>query len=76
MTQTTHVVVRKRIVVNAPIEQAFKVFTERFGDFKPRAGGHIYARGVDGSECRWARVLVYEPRTGWCSAGISVRPGS
>jgi uncharacterized protein YndB with AHSA1/START domain len=26
-----------------------------------RAGGHIYDRAVDGSECRWARVLVYEP---------------
>ncbi len=29
--------------------------------FEPRAGGHVYDRGVDGTECRWARVLVYEP---------------
>jgi uncharacterized protein YndB with AHSA1/START domain len=29
--------------------------------FEPRAGGHIYDRGIDGSECRWARVLAYEP---------------
>ncbi len=29
--------------------------------FEPRAGGHVYDRGVDGSECRWARVLTYEP---------------
>jgi uncharacterized protein YndB with AHSA1/START domain len=29
--------------------------------FQPRVGGHIYDRGVDGSECRWARVLAYEP---------------
>ena len=29
--------------------------------FEPRAGGSIYDRGVDGSECRWARVLAYEP---------------
>ena len=29
--------------------------------FEPREGGHIYDRGVDGSECRWARVLAYEP---------------
>jgi len=29
--------------------------------FEARVGGHIYDRGVDGSECRWARVLAYEP---------------
>jgi uncharacterized protein YndB with AHSA1/START domain len=64
--------------VNAPIGEAFKVFTERFGDFKPRehnllqaaiaetvfeprVGGNIYDRAVDGSECRWARILAFEP---------------
>jgi uncharacterized protein YndB with AHSA1/START domain len=71
-------VVRRQIVVEAPIERAFSVFTEHFGDFKPpehnmlqspiaetvfepRIGGHIYDRGVDGSECYWARILAYEP---------------
>jgi len=29
--------------------------------FEPRVGGHIYDRAVDGSECRWARVLAYDP---------------
>jgi uncharacterized protein YndB with AHSA1/START domain len=29
--------------------------------FEARAGGYVYDRGVDGSECRWARVLVFEP---------------
>lgn len=78
MTQADSAVVRRRIVVDAPIERAFGVFTERLGDFKPpehnllgvpiaetvfepKVGGDIYDRGVDGSTCRWARVLAYEP---------------
>jgi uncharacterized protein YndB with AHSA1/START domain len=78
MNQATSTVVRRQIVVQAPIERAFAVFTERFGDFKPpehnllkapiaetvfepRVGGHIYDRAVDGSECRWARILAYQP---------------
>jgi uncharacterized protein YndB with AHSA1/START domain len=78
MTQAGTAVVRRQIVVQAPIERAFAVFTDRFGDFKPpehnmlgvaiaetvfepKVGGHIYDRGVDGSECRWARVLAFEP---------------
>lgn len=28
---------------------------------EPRAGGDVYDRGVDGSTCRWARVLAFEP---------------
>jgi uncharacterized protein YndB with AHSA1/START domain len=29
--------------------------------FEPRVGGNIIDRAADGSECRWARILVYEP---------------
>ena len=29
--------------------------------FEPRVGGHIYDRADDGSECRWARILAFEP---------------
>jgi uncharacterized protein YndB with AHSA1/START domain len=79
MTQTEMATtVRHQVLVNAPIGEAFKVFTERFGDFKPRehnllkaaiaetvfeprVGGNIYDRAVDGSECRWARILAFEP---------------
>jgi uncharacterized protein YndB with AHSA1/START domain len=70
--------VRHEIVVEAPIDRAFSVFTEGMGRFKPpehnmlgvdiaetvfepREGGRVYDRGVDGSECGWARVLAYEP---------------
>ena len=77
-TQAQATSVRTTVVVEAPIERAFRVFTEDFGSFKPpehnmlgaaiaetvfepRVGGQLYDRGVDGSECRWARVLAYEP---------------
>jgi uncharacterized protein YndB with AHSA1/START domain len=29
--------------------------------FEPHAGGRVYDRGVDGSECQWGRVLLCEP---------------
>ena len=79
-TQAQVTSVRTEVVVEAPVERAFRVFTEEFDKikprdhnlldtaiaetvFEPRVGGHIYDRGVDGSECRWARVLVFEPPT-------------
>ncbi len=78
MNPPTATVVHRSITVDAPIERAFSMFTERFGDFKPpehnmlgvpiaetvfehHVGGHIYDRGTDGTECRWARVLAFEP---------------
>ncbi len=78
MAQTEATTVRRQIVVDAPIERAFTVFTGRFGDFKPpehnllgapivatefepRVGGGITDRAADGSECRWARILAFEP---------------
>ena len=29
--------------------------------FEARVGGHIYDRATDGTECHWARVLVFDP---------------
>lgn len=29
--------------------------------FELSVGGHIFDRAADGSECRWARVLVFDP---------------
>jgi uncharacterized protein YndB with AHSA1/START domain len=77
-TQASDTATRHSIVVQAPIERAFSVFTDGFGTFKPRehnmlavdiaetvfethVGGNIYDRGIDGSECRWARILAFEP---------------
>jgi uncharacterized protein YndB with AHSA1/START domain len=78
MTHTGAATVRKQVVVDAPIERAFTVFTDRFGDFKPPehsmlgvpvaetvfepwVGGGIVDRAPDGRECRWARILAYDP---------------
>jgi len=77
-TQAAETSVRNDVVVEAPIERAFSVFTDDIDSwwpreynllevdiaertFEPREGGQIYDRGVDGSECHWARVLAYEP---------------
>jgi uncharacterized protein YndB with AHSA1/START domain len=29
--------------------------------FEPFVGGNVYDVGTDGSECRWSRVLAYDP---------------
>ena len=29
--------------------------------FEPHVGGHVIDRTTDGRECRWARVLAYDP---------------
>jgi uncharacterized protein YndB with AHSA1/START domain len=71
--------VRKQIVVNAPAERAFDVFTTGIASWwplsthhlgaveaetvalEPSVGGRVYERGVDGSECTWGHVRVWDP---------------
>jgi uncharacterized protein YndB with AHSA1/START domain len=77
-TKDQQTAIRTDVVVDAPQDRAFQVFTEQFdmikprehnmlevdiadSVFEPREGGRVYDRGVDGSECQWARVLAYEP---------------
>jgi uncharacterized protein YndB with AHSA1/START domain len=77
-TRATATSIHTAIVVQAPIDRAFRAFTEEFDSVKPRehnmlgveiaesileprAGGRVYDRGVDGSECQWGRVLAFEP---------------
>ena len=55
MTDTADVVVRRQIVVQAPIERAFDVFTERFGDFKPPEHNLLGAAIAE---------TVFEPKVG------------
>jgi uncharacterized protein YndB with AHSA1/START domain len=55
MTQPPTATVRRSIVVDAPLEKAFAVFVERFGDVKPREHNLLGVPIVE---------TVFEPHTG------------
>lgn len=77
MSDDVSATVLRSVTVPVVPAEAFALFTERLGDFKPpehnllaepiaqtvlepRVGGAIVDRGIDGSECRWGRVLVFD----------------
>jgi uncharacterized protein YndB with AHSA1/START domain len=55
MTQAASAVVRRQVIVEAPAEKAFSVFTERLGDFKPPEHNLLAAPIAE---------TVFEPRVG------------
>ena len=77
MSQATIAPVRYTVTVPISAQRAFTLFTEGFNTWwighhigkaelaeaviEPRVDGRWYERGVDGSECDWGKVLVYEP---------------
>jgi uncharacterized protein YndB with AHSA1/START domain len=54
-TQADETTVRTEVVVNAPVERAFQLFTDRFDQIKPREHNML---GVD------IAASVFEPRVG------------
>lgn len=82
MTSSTDTTVRHHVVVDLPVERAFRLFVEQFDQVKPhehnllsspivetvfeaRVGGAVFDRGEDGTICRWARVLEFDPPHGF-----------
>jgi uncharacterized protein YndB with AHSA1/START domain len=77
MSQDTIAPVRHSVTVPISAERAFTLFTDGFNTWwighhigeaelaeaviEPRVDGRWYERGVDGTECDWGKVLVYEP---------------
>src|SRR5271166_1027791 len=64
--------IRQSVHVDCPLEDAFRLFTERFGDWWPAgdAGAHeiepwtegkIIERTVAGDEREWGTVTAWEP---------------
>jgi uncharacterized protein YndB with AHSA1/START domain len=77
MSDIMHGTVRHEVLVGLPQERAFWTFADldkikpRAHNvlavpiaetvLEQHAGGDVYDRGVDGSICRWGRVLVFAP---------------
>jgi len=75
---TTDTPVRRSVTVKTTVEHAFRVFTEGFDRWWPRAhhigkspmkrgvvepfvGGRMYSEQVDGTDCPWGQITVWDP---------------
>jgi uncharacterized protein YndB with AHSA1/START domain len=77
MSQATIAPVRYSVTVPISPQRAFTLFTEGFNSWwighhigeaelaeaviEPRVDGRWYERGMDGTECDWGKVLVFDP---------------
>jgi uncharacterized protein YndB with AHSA1/START domain len=77
MSETTIAPVRYSVTVPISAQRAFTLFTEGFNTWwighhigeadlaeaviEPRVDGRWFERDVDGSECDWGKVLVFDP---------------
>jgi uncharacterized protein YndB with AHSA1/START domain len=77
MSQATITPVRYSVAVPISAERAFTLFTEGFNSWwighhigqaalaeailEPHVDGRWYERDVDGTECDWGKVLVFDP---------------
>lgn len=67
-----HEPIRQSVHVDCPIDDAFRLFTESFGEWWPLAagakpeiepweGGKVFERAPSGEERDWGTVLVWDP---------------
>lgn len=77
MTVESDGAVRHQVVIDRPVEEAFWMFADldrikprehnllavpiEKTVLEQHVGGDVYDRGVDGSICRWGRVLAFDP---------------
>lgn len=71
-TEEKHAPIQQSVHVDCPIEEAFQLFTEGFGEWWPHGepasreiepweGGRIFERAPSGEEREWGEVTAWDP---------------